>query len=169
MDECFPKDCHFGRCCLALTWHLWQGRVWGACCCMQCCLFVSSRTGFHGHSIPGHLWRRVTAGSHGARDAIRQDAWEPLRSDTRMWRKCPKCPSPVAARSGFRLPQDLQGSIIWWLPGAQFMLYMRENYASRIYDSRELDQRFFLTPLQFDTKSIYYLWPNCKGQLRNLL
>ena len=49
-----------------------------------------------------------------------------LRSSTvtpRKSRKWPKCPSPVAARSGFRLPQDLQGSIIWWLPSAQFMLY----------------------------------------------
>ena len=101
--------------------------------------------------------------SSGARDAIRQDASQLLRS--LAWHpecrgNAPKCPSPVAVRSGFRLPQDLQGSIIWWLPSAQFMLYMRENYASRIYDSRELDQRFFLTPLKANTWRHFnwYLW-----------
>ena len=126
--------------------------------CMQCSVVCLSR---HGLVFTVTAFQAISGeeslpglSAQGARDAETQDASQLLRSSTvtpRMSRKCPKCPSPVAVRSGFRLPQDLQGSIIWWLPSAQFMLYMRENYASRIYDSRELDQRFFLTPLQANT------------------
>ena len=128
--------------------------VWCMVYAVQCCLFVSSRTGFHGHSIPGHLWRRVTAGSvssgsQGRRDTRRFTAPQEFNRDTQNVEEMPQMSK--SSSSQVRLPQDLQGSIIWWLPSAQFMLYMRENYASRIYDSRELDQRFFLTPLQANT------------------
>ena len=98
--------------------------------CMQCSVVCLSR---HGLVFTVTAFQAISGeeslpglSAQGARDAKRQDASQLLRSSTvtpRMSRKCPKCPSPVAARSGFRLPQDLQGSIIWWLPSAQFMLY----------------------------------------------
>ena len=99
-----------------------EGCEVGAWCMLYAVLSVClSRTGFHGHShsIPGHLWRRVTAGSRsqGRRETRRFTAPQEAGLTPRMSRKCPKCPSPVAARSGFRLRQDLQCSIIWWLPG----------------------------------------------------
>ena len=80
LDECVPKDYstyngHL-RCCHAPECYREGCDVHGVWCmvyAVQCCLFVSSRTGFHGHSIPGHLWRRVTAGSVSSGSQGRQE------------------------------------------------------------------------------------------------
>ena len=82
---------------LPCPWVL-QGRVWCARCmvyAVQCCLFVSSQTGFHGHSIPGHLWRRVTAGSvssgsQGRRDTRRFTAPQEFNRDTQNVEEMPQ-------------------------------------------------------------------------------
>ena len=127
----------------------WSVTGKGVRCMVYAVLSVClSRTGFHGHShsIPGHLWRRVTAGSRsqGRRETRRFT----LRSLTpRMSRKCPKCLSPVAARSGFRLRQDLQCSIIWWLPsrGTIYVVHAWELCEQNLRLKRT-GSTFFLDP-----------------------
>ena len=99
---------------LPCPWVL-QGRVWCARCmvygvwCMQCSVVCLSR---HGLVFTVTAFQAISGeeslpglSAQGARDAETQDASQLLRSSTvtpRMSRKCPKCPSPVAVRSGCR-------------------------------------------------------------------
>ena len=106
---------------------------------------VSLRTGFHGHECRAISQEEPLPGVQGTLDWLTRRLNAPeLKLDTKLG-ECPKCPSPVATQ--VRIQVAARFTMFHYLgapcpsaPAAprsssQFIVYMRENYAPRIYVS----------------------------------
>ena len=106
---------------------------------------VSLRTGFHGHEVQAISQEEPLPGVPGTLDWLTRRLNAPeLKLDTKLG-ECPKCPSPVATQ--VRIQVAARFTMFHYLgapcpsaPAAprsssQFIVYMRENYAPRIYVS----------------------------------